>query len=164
MKTLKINIPDGYEIDKKNSTFEKIVFKPLEKNNYPKTWEDCIKKLNDKVKKFYWISGLSDILDGKCPILRLTKDHYNLLTSKKDAEKFLILQKLYTCRRAYIENWEPDWGNTKPVKYVITVENNILQISSYCNYSRSFSFPTLEMAKKFLKNFKSDLEFVKNLL
>ena len=34
-KELKIEVPDGYEIDKKNSTFEKIVFK--KKHTYPKS-------------------------------------------------------------------------------------------------------------------------------
>ena len=29
-KEIKINIPDGYEIDKEKSTFEKIVFKKVE--------------------------------------------------------------------------------------------------------------------------------------
>ena len=37
MKTLKINPPVGYEIDKEQSTFENIVFKPLNKC-LPKTW------------------------------------------------------------------------------------------------------------------------------
>ena len=30
-KELKIEVPQGYEIDKENSTFEKIVFKKVEK-------------------------------------------------------------------------------------------------------------------------------------
>lgn len=38
-KELKIQVPVGYEIDKENSTFEKIIFKKDEKW-LPKTWED----------------------------------------------------------------------------------------------------------------------------
>nr|DAU65294.1 MAG TPA: hypothetical protein [Caudoviricetes sp.] len=38
-KELKIEVPQGYEIDKENSTFEKIVFKKVEKE-LPKSWED----------------------------------------------------------------------------------------------------------------------------
>ena len=37
-KELKIIPPIGYEIDRQNSTFEKIVFKKIPKNT--KTWED----------------------------------------------------------------------------------------------------------------------------
>lgn len=36
-KELKIQVPEGYEIDKENSTFENIVFKRKE---LPKSWED----------------------------------------------------------------------------------------------------------------------------
>ncbi|HOG38227.1 MAG TPA: hypothetical protein PLD95_02030 [bacterium] len=38
-KTVEINVPDGYEIDKEKSTFEKIVFKAIEQN-LPECWED----------------------------------------------------------------------------------------------------------------------------
>ena len=47
MKTLKIETPEGYEIDKENSTFEKIVFKevkseyPLSVNNIPNRYWYC---------------------------------------------------------------------------------------------------------------------------
>ena len=38
IKELKIEVPQGYEIDKQKSTFEKIVFKKIPEN--PKTWEE----------------------------------------------------------------------------------------------------------------------------
>lgn len=37
MKTFKIEIPNGFEINKDNSTFENIVFKEIKKE-LPKTW------------------------------------------------------------------------------------------------------------------------------
>ena len=37
-KELKITIPEGYEIDKDNSTFEKIVFK--KKDTKPRSWKE----------------------------------------------------------------------------------------------------------------------------
>ena len=39
MKELKIEVPQGYEIDKEKSTFEKIVFKKI-KVELPKTWDE----------------------------------------------------------------------------------------------------------------------------
>ena len=41
-KKLKINIPEGYEIDKEKSTFEEIVFKKVEDpfSKLPKTWKE----------------------------------------------------------------------------------------------------------------------------
>lgn len=49
-KKLKINIPEGYEIDKEKSTFEEIVFKKVEDpfTKLPKNWEEyceCTKKM-----------------------------------------------------------------------------------------------------------------------
>ena len=61
MKELKIEVPKGYEIDKENSTFECIKFKP----KGIKTWNDlCVASLNsDEVRvKGYRISDYySDI-------------------------------------------------------------------------------------------------------
>jgi hypothetical protein len=162
MKELKIEIPNGYEIDKEKSTFEKIVFKSLE-NNYPKTWKECIKKLNNMIEKFYWITENSKFSHTGKSIVEAFTNNYNLLPSKEDAEKFLILQKLWTCRKAYIGDWEPDWSNFTE-KYFIRVTSSKLIVDSYSSVCRSFSFPTLEMAEEFLKNFKADLEFVKDLL
>lgn len=161
MKELKIEIPEGYEIDKEKSTFEKIVFKPLE-IKYPKTWEECMNKLNNSKTKFCYITSASELYES----YSYPKDTtgYNTLPSKEIAEKFLILQKLYTCRQAYVGDWKPDWTNTDVPKYVIKAAKNELKVNTYYSDNRSFSFPTLEMAEEFLKNFKSDLEFVKDLL
>jgi hypothetical protein len=161
MKELKIEIPKGYEIDTENSTFEKIIFKPLE-NTYPKTWKACIRLLKTKNTFFGFINTDSEISVTTYP--HIINKNFNLLPSKEIAKKFLILQKLYTCRQAYIGDWKPDWNSYNEQKYVIkTVENN-LTISTHHNEVRSFSFPTFEMAKEFLNNFESDLEFVKDLL
>lgn len=160
MKELKIEVPEGYEIDKEKSTFEKIVFKPLE-IKYPKTWKECMNKLNNSKTKFCYITSASELYES----YSYPKDTtgYNTLPSKEIAEKFLILQKLYTCRQAYIEDWKPDWDSYEP-KYIIKAEGDMIFVDSFYSTIRKFSFPTFEMANKFLKNFKSDLEFVKDLL
>lgn len=160
MKELKIKIPDGYEIDKENSTFEKIVFKPLD-SKYPKTWEECIDILTNKNTDFNFISTISEIHSYFSH--RAVCYNYNLLPSREIARKFLILQKLYTCRQAYIGDWKPNWNDGR-LKYIISVKDNEIFVDNYYNVSRKFIFPTLEMAQEFLNNFKSDLEFVKDLL
>ena len=162
MKELKIEVPEGYEIDEKNSTFEKIIFKPLEENKYPETWEDCIKLLKNKGTSFAFIHGNSDI--GIITSPKTSSRDFNLLPSKEDAKKFLTLQKLYTCRQAYIGNWKPDWINFDISKYIITASKNKLTINTHYSDNRSFSFPTFEMAEEFPKNFKDLLEEIKLLL
>ena len=56
-KELQIQIPEGYEIDKENSTFEKIVFK--KKDTKPRSWEEycCQQKTNDKTG--YYINSVA---------------------------------------------------------------------------------------------------------
>lgn len=39
-KEMKIQVPEGYEIDREKSTFESIVFKKVEEKDLPKRWED----------------------------------------------------------------------------------------------------------------------------
>ena len=46
-KSIKINIPEGMEIDKEKSTFEEIVFKSKEKQ-LPKAWEEL-----NNIKGYY---------------------------------------------------------------------------------------------------------------
>ena len=162
MKTLDINIPDGYEIDKEKSTFERIVFKPL-KNYYPETWKKCIEKLNDEINTYFWIGSSCTIENISSSSIDIDPENYNLLPSKEIAKKFLILQKLYTCRQAYIGDWKPNWDDGR-LKYIISVKDNEIFVDNYYNVNRKFIFPTLEMAQEFLNNFKSDLEFVKDLL
>ena len=79
MKELKIEVPEGYEVDKEKSTFERIIFKPLE-SNYPKTWEDCIKLLKYKGTSFAFIHGNSDI--GIVTSPKTSSGDFNLLPSK----------------------------------------------------------------------------------
>lgn len=85
MKELKIEIPKGYEIDEKNSTFEKIVFKPLENKKYPKTWEACIDKLNGSKTKFCHITSGSELYESySCPKILLVIIHYHLKKLQKN--------------------------------------------------------------------------------
>ena len=62
MKELKIEVPKGYEIDRENSSFERIVFK---KKQEIKTWDDLCKA--GKGLKGFYISDYSNIYDISRP-------------------------------------------------------------------------------------------------
>lgn len=57
-KEMKIQVPEGYEIDREKSTFESIVFKKVEVKDLPKSWEGllgvsgCYVDSNSKVDVF----------------------------------------------------------------------------------------------------------------
>ena len=40
MKSVQIEVPQGYEIDQDKSTFTNIVFRPIKEKELPKTWEE----------------------------------------------------------------------------------------------------------------------------
>ena len=85
------------------------------------------------------------------------------MKTKKEAEAFLTLIKLYRLRQAYVGDWKPDWLDSSK-KYVIIYDCNEIMIEDRWNISRSFSFPSRKMAEEFLKNFKAELEQVKDLI
>ena len=90
-KNLKIQVPEGYEIDKENSTFDEIVFKKIE-DNLPKSWEEL------KIVGGYYVSGSSNIVyfDGVNDINK------NLFPTKEEAEACLALAQLCQLRDIYI--------------------------------------------------------------
>ena len=73
--------------------------------------------------------------------------------------------QLRQLRKAYVKDWEPNWNCDKFVpsvgyNYVL----NKLVIESSHIWGNCMSFPTKELAKKFLVNFKDLLEIAKPLL
>lgn len=89
-KELKIQVPEGYEIDKENSTFECIKFKPIDEVI---TYEDVAKKLFCGEGVRYYISEKGFIRDSKgCNIDECTRS--NNCTSEKQVEKLLAINKL----------------------------------------------------------------------
>lgn len=97
MKDLKIEIPEGYEIDQTKSTFEKIVFKES-KNNL-----DVIFKFNNT-----------------------TNEEFNKKWENfEDHEKYGALEKMIV--NYYNKGEKPDWKNSNQYKYypyfIINEEN-----------------------------------------
>lgn len=86
-KEIKIDIPEGYEIDKENSTFECIKFRPRKKYI---TYEDCCEKLFPNIG-YYTTSHGEIINDG-------LSDEYitdlNNAPNRKQLEKLLALNQL----------------------------------------------------------------------
>lgn len=149
-KEVKIIPPEGYEIDRNNSSFEKIVFKKKE-NTKPRSWEEYRAKVPEN--KLYKVWG---VVEGN-----------------ELSEAFLAMMKLMSLRQDWIhkwsvdngmtDDWKPDW-KTASKKYVIINDLNNITISRYCFTSKSLSFPTREMAEDFMNYFKDLLEVAKSLV
>lgn len=168
-KEMSIVAPEGYEVDKKASTFEKIVFKKIEK--YSKTWEEFCErnKIIDKNECYIGNeSGVHTPLTAGAihqPFKRDADFDKNFIPSKF-AKPMLALMQLLTIReKEYTRGWEPDWNNDKEDKYTIDTYNSHITINYYTNYvNRPLSFPTYKMAEEFSKNWSDLLKIAKPLL
>lgn len=166
-KELKIQIPEGYEIDKANSTFEKIVFKSKEdiKASVPKSWEEYCKQQKANKKIGYYIVGTSCtpgiVTWNNC----FSPDVWrNVLPSRELENSFLAMMQLMSLRESWIGDWEPDWKDSTKVKWNIIYSQNLFCLSPIYMVSRALSFPTKEMAEDFMNCFKDLLEIAKPLI
>lgn len=84
--------------------------------------------------------------------------------TQDDALALSAFSKLLKLRRDWIGGWEPDWCNCWERKYCIEIHKGGFKIQFYCEYSRTFSFPTKEMAEEFLDCFKDLFEQCKHII
>jgi hypothetical protein len=154
MKTLKIEIPEGYEIDKEKSTFENIVFK-LAKKELPKSWEEL-----GEISGYY-ITGAGSAINGYKTIT--TSNNRNVFATKEQAEASLALAQLSQLLAVYNDGWVPDW-NDSITKYHIRFSRYEPEVYE-CFYVQHFlPFKTKEIATQFLTNFKDLILTAKPLL
>lgn len=99
MKEFKIQIPEGYEIDRENSTFECIKFKPIKNITY----EQIARNVNNTKNGYYYI----DIFGHVC----FAKEDFgcqkgNSSYSRKQLERILALNQLLNIAEYYNSNAE----------------------------------------------------------
>lgn len=141
-KEMKIVPPEGYEIDKENSTFDCIKFKPIKKTL---TYEDVASELfinkrlffitsNSKIEKYKGASKIA-VLEG------------NNCTSYNQAQKLLAINKLMNVAKYLNDDWKPDWNNSKEEKWFLKIDecNNVcagdVEYTCLCNvFFKSFDF------------------------
>jgi len=167
---LLIEVPDGYEIDQKNSTFERIVFKEKhigksEDVGFPRSWEEfCETQFLEDTE--YFINAYSSVVKRSCkPENYRHKDtDKNLLPSKELAEAMLALCQLIQLRDCYNQGWEPDWTNDVYDKFCIETFDNKIQKETSCGKNIILAFREEEIRDEFYNNFKDLIEIAKPLL
>lgn len=112
---MKINVPEGYEIDKEKSTFECIKFKPIKKDL---TYKDICNSIFGN--SHYFINS-----DGNIERIGLYPEanDFNASTSKKQLQKVLAINQLINIAKYYNGDWEPnnldeDYGSQYIIEYV----------------------------------------------
>lgn len=144
-KKLKINIPEGYEIDKEKSTFEEIIFKKVEDpfSKLPKTWKEYCKRTKGYTSYYgYSINGntYETKFDG----------FYNEFFTKERVKQYVALGRLLQLRDYWVKGYSE-------FRYALFGTTDGVSICGYNRFSAySLTFPTKEMAKEF-KNCFEDL-------
>lgn len=115
-KEIKITVPEGYEIDKENSTFECIKFKKK-----GLTYENIAEKLfTDRVAYFI---GDGATIDSYIPSMDDETHLANNATSEKQLQRLLALNKLMNVAEYLNGGWKPDWKNVNQHKWTIKWDN-----------------------------------------
>ena len=138
-KELKIEIPQGYEIDRQKSTFEKIIFKKITEN--PKTWEEYCKLTKGSYSNYASTTNM------------VNKDRYtgayNEFTTKERAEKFITLGKLLQLRDYWVKR-----SKFKDAICIFTLSHRLI-VTDNCDINDyALTFPPKEMADKFINCFR----------
>lgn len=140
-KEIKITVPEGYEIDKENSTFECIKFKKK-----GLTYKDVAEKLF-KGKKTYFIGTLANISNFTPETCGASIA--NNATSEKQLKRLLAINKLMNVAEYLNEGWKPDWKNINYSKWFISWsywQNQFEIDSQYLYQSVNIYFKTPDLA------------------
>lgn len=146
MKEIKIDIPEGMEIDRENSTFKCIKFKDKRDIN---TWEDLCNYNRPIIYGFY-ISNFGDI--NSCCIKGKTYNSYmNIYLTEREANRARaesVISQLMPYYGGVITNKE--WDNEDKIKYCIYRKDNSIytRISNKEYYYLAFN--TSENRDRFL--------------
>lgn len=145
-KEVKIQVPEGYEIDEENSTFKCIKFKPIKK---VETYDDVARELFYSKETYYICSQgeIKHLMENKGP-----SNESNNCVTEKQAEKLLAINKLMNVASYLNKDWKPDWKDQAQNKFYIFIRNDEIRID-YVAVSNDGAvvFPDRETAQRATK-------------
>lgn len=151
-KSIKIDIPEGYKIDKEKSTFENIVFKKKEECWRAKETSNVFTDLDNLMNGFY-IERNSEIKEIKN--ISHSFPNRNVFATKKQAKSVLamaqISQIMVHDKRFGGVVTDEEWNNDRIYKYSITRENGGIDVFVYNRLYKFLAFHTPEQRELFLK-------------
>ena len=149
-KSFKVQIPEGYEIDKENSTFEYIKYKKV-KSEYPKSWAEAF--VGNNVYG-YWVGSSGEIRVADRIALRGDKNTFKYEEQAESALAYAQLTQLMALP-CFNGDWKPNWTSSNDEKkYGISFYNNKYDIESTYTWHYFLAFQSEEKAKIFLELYK----------
>ena len=146
-KELKIEVPQGYEIDRQKSAFEKIIFKKIE-HCKPTTWKEYCKYAKD-CPSYYGNPRKNNIFETRFD------GFYNEFFTEERAKQYVSLGKLLQLRDYWVKGYDT-------FSYFVCNDSDrrvfVYYFDSVNPYPLTYplTFPTKEMAEEF-KDCFSDL-------
>ena len=156
-QTIEIEIPEGKKAIWKDG---KIVFEDIAPK-LPETWEEFCKLYPIKGKEYYITSN--GTIEEMGDYRRLAKIDKTLLPSIEAAQAHLALIQLHQLRDCYRQGWAPDWTNAK-IKYSICRYDGKYRAIQTVERNHFLTFQSMELAEKFLKNFKDLIKQASDLI
>lgn len=155
-KTITITAPEGYEVDKEKSSFEKIVFRALPDKELPRSWGEL-----NNVSGYY----VTDTADLKVYSFLACETNRNTWPTKEEAEASIALAQLCQLRDRYNGGWKPDWGReSDELKHCVNIECGKITANIWRTTQHVLTFKTPELRDKFMENFSDLIEKAKPLL
>ena len=136
-KELKIEIPKGYEIDKDNSTFERIIFKPIKNITYEYVCNRIFNICNGDTG--YYIDNTGNIKKAS-GFSNGARNDKNNATNKKQLEKLLALNQLLNIVEYYNKNTDE-----LNIRYYICYNstNDYYKVVPYASYHFTYNLEAL---------------------
>jgi hypothetical protein len=159
-KVVTIEVPDGYEVDKEKSSFEKIVFRALPDKGLPKTWDEL------GLIHGYYTDGFSNVFPCNTPQSYTNKAYEgnrNTWPTREEAEASIALAQLCQLRDRYNGGWKPDWADDM-TKSCINIISGRITKNPWDATQHVLAFKTPELRDEFMKNFADLIEKAKPLL
>lgn len=125
----------------------------LTREDLPATWEEFCKRYPLK-KGECFIGIYSQVMPALVGAERPAQTGCNILPSEKEVAKHLALMKLHQLRDCYRKGWEPDFSSHKELKFAIVNCFYDYTVNPVRELPRFLAFPTEELAKLFLENFR----------
>ena len=145
-QVLEIEVPDGKKAIWKDG---KIIFEDIVPK-LPETWEEFCELYPIKEKERY--IGKNSTITFKVEDRSVYSDR-NMLPSIEAASAHLALMQLHQLRDCYRQGWIPNRSD-KNFKYCICLYDNEYKAIQILERSHFLTFQSMELAEKFLKNFK----------
>lgn len=146
-KFFKVNVPDGYEIDKVNSTFEAIVFKKIEQEQSVKTWDDLIGKKIPNSSSWIVPNGFVRYVCANF----LPQDR-SAFVDEKHAKSALAMAQISQLMKYFGGSiTDEEWKDIYTIKYIICRTASGINSGCYTFNYDFLAFHTEEQRDNFLK-------------